>query len=175
MKKLISIGLSFLIILNTFGFNIILIYMLQEHRTESQEYIDEHPESIPTQEIVVFSLAKDNPNLINAREIIHNNEMYDIICRVKSKDDIRFYCINDKKDTRLHSSFCSLNEIKDNPVSASGHLAVDILKNLLKHYISYPGLQLNESIKKQRFSDVSYISLPTIILSKISPPPENRS
>ncbi|HSD62759.1 MAG TPA: hypothetical protein VLB50_03140 [Ignavibacteriaceae bacterium] len=175
MKKLISIGLSFLIILNTFGFNIILIYMLQVYRIERLEFIDEHPDSIPPQEFVVFSLSKDNLHLINTHEIIHNNEMYDIICRVKLKDDIIFYCINDKKDTRLHNSFCSFNEIKDNPISASGHLAVDILKNLLKHYLSYPVLQFNENIKKQQFSAVNYISLPIIILSKISPPPENRS
>lgn len=175
MKKIISFGLGFLLILNTFGFNLIFIYLLQEHKTATLEFIDRHPEAIPVEKIAVFTLMKDNPSIINSREIIYKGEMYDIISSVKSGNDIVFYCINDKKDTKLHSSFCSLNEIKDNPVSASGHLAADILKNLLKNYIPNTDSHPEENVVEQKFSAVDYIFLPVVFLSKISPPPESLS
>jgi hypothetical protein len=175
MKKIISFGLGILLILNTFGFNLILIYQLQEHKTETFEFIDRHPEVIPEEKIVVLSLTKDNPSLINSREIIYEGEMYDIISSVQSGNDITFYCVNDKKDTKLHNSFCSLNEIKDNPVSASGHLAADIIKNLLKNYIPNSNSHPEENLIEQKFSATDYLFLPDVFLSKISPPPEFRS
>ncbi len=175
MKKIISLGLIFLIFLNTFGFNLVLISLLEINRAENLELIDRHPGSISSDEITILSLKKDNPTMINSREIIYNNEMYDIISKIKSDKDIIFYCVNDKKDTNLHISFCSLNEIKDNPVSSSDHRTADILKNLLKNYLPNVNPKLNDNIQKQKYSLADYISLPSIILSIISPPPEYRS
>ncbi len=175
MKKLVSLSLSFLIILNTFGFNIILIYVLQEYRTENLEVIDEHPETISLDRIVVFSLTKDNPHLLNSREIVYNNEMYDIIYKKISNDDTIFYCLNDNKDTELHTAFCSLNEIRDNPASLPDHLAASVLKNLLKNYLPLPANSLIENYKSLTFNQANNLSVQSIILEKIFPPPNQRS
>jgi hypothetical protein len=146
--------------------------MLQENRTENFEVIEEHPETIPSAKIVVFSLKNDNPKFLNSREIIYNNEMYDIIYQKDSGNDTIFYCVNDDRDTKLHTAFRSLNQIKDNPARLPDHFAASVLKNLLKNYLPNPDLHLFENYKFRQFCLLSSISIQPVILEKISPPPQ---
>ncbi len=169
---MISFILSILIVLNTFGFNIIVLCLIQESRTENLEIIEEHPESIAEKNITVFSLKYDKPDFINSREIRHNNEMFDIVYKKDVKDDTILYCVSDRKETRLNSAFRSLNERNDNPASVPDHLAVTILKNLLKHYLPNPENNLVENLSFLQFHLTGNLYIPSVIPEKIYPPPK---
>ncbi len=172
MKKLISFVLCFLIILNTFGFNLILINLIQESKTESLEIIDEHPESITSGRIVVFSLQKDQPEFINSREIRFEHEMYDIVYKKQTVDDTIIYCLPDKKETKIQTVFLSLNEINGNPVSIPDNLSISILKNLLKNYLGISDNSLKVNYTASQFGYINYLRIPEVIAKKISPPPQ---
>lgn len=171
MKKLISFLLSILIILNTFGFNIIIIFLIQESRTENLEIIEEHPETIARKNLVIFSLKYDKPFLVNSKEIRYENEMYDIISKKNSDDDTLFYCVNDKKENKFHIVFRSLNELSDNPASVPDHLAATILKNLLKNYLPNQDNHLIENFDSRQFCLASPLSVPSVIPESNYPPP----
>lgn len=171
MKKLISLSLIFLITLNTFGFNLFFIFAVQTYRTENLEFIDEHQGTISAEKIVIFSLKRNNPHFLNSREIIYNNEMYDIVYKKTSINDTIFYCLNDNKDTKLHTAFSSLNDVGDNPASLPDHLAASVLKNLLKNYLPNPTNHISENYKSLRFYSNDKLSIQSVILKKMFPPP----
>lgn len=173
MKKLISFILSILIGLNTFGFNLIVIFLIQESRTENLEIIEAHPESIIQKSITAFSLKYDKPDFINSREIRYNNEMFDIIYKKDIQGDAILYCVNDRKETNLHTAFRSLNELNDNPASVPDHLAVTILKNLLKNYLPNPDNNLIENLTALQFHATANLFIPLVIPEKIYPPPKS--
>ncbi len=169
---MISSVLSILIILNTFGFNLVVIYMLQHSRAENLEIIETHPETIARDNVVEFSLKNDNLKVINSHEVSCDNEMYDIIFKKDIGDDIILYCVSDKKDTRLHAAFKSLNDLGDNPLSAPDDFVASILKNLLKNYLAPFE---NDSIVNTGSTELylyTNLSPQLIIQEKIYPPPQ---
>ena len=172
MRKLISSLLSILLILNTFGFNLLVICLIQQSSGENLEILDEHPETIPADKIVAFSLRTDHIRIINDREISCNEEMYDIVFKKNIGDDTIFYCIGDKKDTRYHAVFSSLNDLHENPISVPDNLASTILKNLLKNYLT-PGANNGapEIISEQLYGIIQ-LSPQSVIPEKIYPPPQ---
>jgi hypothetical protein len=172
MKKLISFTLSVLIILNTFGFNLIVILMIQESRTENLEIIEAHPEAISAKNIITFSLKYDKPEFINSREISYKKEMYDVVYKKELKDDTILYCISDKNETKLRTAFRSLNELNDNPASVPDHIALTILKNLLKNYLPGQENKPTGNFNSLLFSMPGILSVPSVIPEKICPPPQ---
>lgn len=172
MKKLISFILSILIILNTFGFNIIVIFLIQETRTENLEIIEENSDTIAKQNITIISLKYDKPVFVNLKEIRYKNEMYDIVYKKYRGEDTVLYCVNDKKENELHSAFRAINEINDNPVSVPDHFVVTILKNLLKNYLPNKSNIPIENFNFRQFCLNSFLSILKIIPQKIYPPPE---
>ncbi len=172
MKKLISFTLSILIILNTFGFNLIVIFLIEETRTENLEIIEAHPEAVSENAIVTFSLKYDKPEFINSREISYQNKMYDILYKKEFKDDTILYCISDKNETKLRTAFRSLNELNDNPASFPDHFAVTLLKNLLKNYLPGPENKTVENFNSMLFSTAGILSIPSVIPERIYPPPQ---
>jgi hypothetical protein len=171
MKKLISFALSLLIILNTFGFNLVVIFLLQHSRAENLEIIEEHPGSVVVDDIIPISLKYDRPDMINSHEIRYNNEMYDIVYKKQINGDIVFYCLNDEKDTRLHTAFRSLNGLNDNPGPVPDQLAVIILKNLLKNYLPHPENCVVENFNPFRFCSIDTMLIPSVIPERNYPPP----
>ena len=172
MKKLISFALSILIILNTFGFNLIVIFLIEETRTENLEIIEAHPETVSEKVIITFSLKYDKPEFINSQEISYQNEMYDVVFKKELKDDTILYCINDKNETKLLTAFRSLNELNDNPASFPDHFAVTLLKNLLKNYLPGPENKTIENFNSLLFYAAGILSIPSVIPEKIYPPPQ---
>jgi hypothetical protein len=172
MKKLISIILSSLIILNTFGFNIIIFFLIQESRTENLEIIEEHPETIAGKNIIIFSLRDDRPVFINPKEIRYGNELYDIVYKKDNGSDTILYCINDRKENELHTAFRSLNDMNDSPASVPDHLTVNILKNLLKNYLPNPIDHPIKNFNTRQYCLKSFGSVPIVIPEKIYPPPQ---
>lgn len=172
MKKLISIGLSLLIVLNTFGFNLIVIFLMQESRSENLEIIEEHPETVAVKNIITFSLKYDNPEFINSGEIRYKHEMYDIMYKMDKEGDTILYCVNDAKESKLHAAFRSINELNDNPASVPDHIAFTILKNLLKNYLPVPGNKLIQNYNTRCFCLAGLHSIPSVIPEKIYPPPQ---
>lgn len=172
MKKLISLTLSILIVLNTFGFNLVVIFLIQETQKENLEIIDDHPETVSERAIISFSLKFDEPEFINSREISYNNEMYDIIFRQNLKDDTILYCVSDKNETRLRTAFRSINGLNDNPASIPDHISFTILKNLLKNYLPVPDSKTREKFNSLRFFAAGILSVPSVIPERIFPPPQ---
>ena len=172
MKKLISIGLSLLIVLNTFGFNLIVIFLIQQSRSENLEIIKEHPETVAAKNIITFSLKHDNPEFVNSREIRYNHEMYDIVYKMDKEGDTILYCVNDEKESQLHAAFRSINELNNNPASVPDHIAFTILKNLLKNYLPVPENKLFQSYNARCFCLTDLLSIPSVIPEKVYPPPQ---
>lgn len=171
MKKFIAFGLSFLILLNIFGFDVIFLILLQQNGAGAFQIIDEGPETVPPGKLVVFSLMKDNPQFQNSREILYNNDMFDVVYVKNSGNDRIYYCVMDKKDTKVQTAFRSLNEVKDNPDSTPGQLAASVLKNLVKNYLPVPEVELNENYKSFQFAVINNLPAQSVIPEKISPPP----
>jgi len=171
MKKFIAFGLSFLVILNIFGFDVIFIIILQQNRAETFQIIDEHPAAIPLAKMVVFSSIKDHPDFQNSREILYNNEMFDVVYIKCSGNDRLYYCVMDNKDTKIQTAFSSLDQVKNNPNSTSGQYAASVLKNLVKHYLQVPEICLNENYQLKKFTLIYNLNPQSVIPEKISPPP----
>lgn len=174
MKKLISFTLGILIILNTFGFNLIVIFMIQETQKENLEIIEAHPETVSSERFVTFSLKYDKPQYINSREISYNREMFDIVYKKELKDDTILYCISDKNETNLRTAYRSLNALNDNPASVPDHPALTILKNLIKNYLPGSDNKTKENFNSLRFCAAGILSIPSVIPERIYPPPQTR-
>ncbi len=172
MRKMISSLLGILIMLNTFGFNLVVIFMLQQSRAENLELIEAHPEAIASDNIVEFSLKNGNLRLINDHEVSCDNEMYDIIFKKDTGDDIILYCVSDKKDTRLHTAFKSLNDLSDNPLSVPDNFVTSILKNLLKNYLPPDGNNNEINTVSAELCLYTIQSVQSVIPEKIYPPPQ---
>jgi hypothetical protein len=172
MKNLISIGLSLLIALNTFGFNLIVIFLIQESRSENLEIIGEHPETVAAKNIITFSLKHDKPEIIKSKEIRFNHEMYDVVYKMDEEGDTILYCVNDKKESQLHAAFRSINELNGNPASVPDHIAFTIFKNLLKNYLPLPQSNLIQNFNARCFCITDLLSIPSVIPEKVYPPPQ---
>ncbi len=174
MRKVISSLLSILIILNTFGFNLVVIFLIQESSGENLEILEEHPETITSDKLVAFSLKTDRIRMVNEREISFNKEMYDIVFKKDVGGDTILYCVSDKEDTRLHTVFRSLNDLSENPLSVPDNFVSTILKNLLKNYLPPGGDKgAAEIISEQLFSIIDIIPQ-SVIPEKIYPPPQTQ-
>ncbi len=172
MKKILSIALTCLIILNTFGFNLLIIFMINESSAENLEMIDEKPESIPANAIVVLDQHNNKIEVLNSREIRYENEMYDVVCRESSGSNTYYYCLKDEKETELRTVFSSLNENTNNGSSNPAHRIILTLKNLLKNYLPVNADHLNSYNNINQFHNINSFNLPLIILIPNSPPPE---
>jgi hypothetical protein len=172
MRKLISLTLSILVILNTFGFNLIVIFLMHHSMTETLEIIEENSESINPKNITVFSLNDDKPEFVNSREIRYKNEMFDIIYKKDRAGDTIIYCVSDQKDTKLNIAFRSLNELNDNPSSVPDHLVDSILKNLLKNYLPGPEDKINRNSESFQFYDAGLLILPMVTPQRVYHPPQ---
>ena len=171
MKKPVSLVLIILIVLNTFGFNLVIMFMIQESRTESLEFLDEQPAAV-REDLVVFSLKYDKPEFVNSREIRYNNAMFDIVYKKNSAGDTILYCINDKKETRFHTAFRSLNDLNDNPGSVPDHFAFTLIKNLLKQYIPNPENNPVVNFSSRQFQSAGNSFIQLIVPEKNYPPPQ---
>lgn len=148
--------------------------MLGDSSAENLELIEEHPESISADKMITFSLNTDNIRVLNSHEISYNDEMYDIVLKKYTDDDVILYCISDKKDTKLHTVFRSLNDLSDNPLSTSDNLATTILKNLLKNYLPPDGDHRPHELFSIELSQNQNLNFQSIIPWKIYPPPRTK-
>jgi hypothetical protein len=171
MKKPVSFVLIILMVLNTFGFNLIIMFLIQESKTENLEFLDGQSAAI-RENLVVFSLKYDKPDFVNSREIRYNNTMFDIVYRKDSADDTILYCINDKKETRFHTAFRSLNDLNDNPESVPDHFVFTIIKNLLKQYLPNPENDPVVNFSSRQFQSAGNSFIKLIVPEKIYPPPQ---
>lgn len=145
--------------------------MIQESRTESLEFLDEQPAAV-REDLVVFSLKYDKPEFVNSREIRYNNAMFDIVYKKDSAGDTILYCVNDKKETRFHTAFRSLNDLNDNPESVPDHFSFTLIKNLLKLYLPNPEKDPVENFSQCQFPSAGNSFIKLIVPEKIYPPPQ---
>ena len=130
MKKIIPVLLIILISLNSFGFNLLLDYLIFQCK---RDYSTE--KYYPSNEIVVLKIIPDeNKNLqrVDDNEIRYKNKMYDIVKEVKENNVLFIYCISDKKEDGLFDLLFKINK-NDNPKDQSKTLFTNY--NLIKNYI----------------------------------------
>ena len=167
MKKSLPLLLIILILLNTFGFNLFLDYMIfQCKRDFSME------KYYPSSEIIVLKIIPDEINnlqRVGGHEVRYKNKMYDVVKEVKKNGILFVYCINDKKEDGLFDILFKINK-NDNSSEQSKTLFSN--NNLIKNYI------LNDNqVFHFRYKSDRTLNYPTIIYNSplkeiILPPPE---
>ena len=132
MKKLLPVLLIILISLNTFGFNLILEYLIYSCKIHFNEYAENEMEE---SEMIVFRISELEKNKFKRYddEIKYDGHMYDIIKEVKQNGDVLIYCWSDKEEDNLNRIIDEKNDERKYPTKLNY-----ILKNLTKVFIN-PG------------------------------------
>jgi hypothetical protein len=135
LKKITSIFLIFLLLLDSCGFFIVYIELSNLFKQEASAKINDF---IPDNhlEIIAFHLSElTNTNsplrILEDNEIKINNELYDVYKKEVKGDSVYFYCINDANENILESAFAVYVDTKtqDNSKNTPIH---NILANILK-------------------------------------------
>ena len=169
MKKILPLLLIILILLNTFGFNLLLDYLIFQCKKDFST-----EKRYPSNEIVVLKITPDeNKNLqrVDDNEVRYKNNMYDIVKEVKENDILYIYCINDKKENGLFDILFKINK-NDNPKEQSRTLFTN--NNLIKNYILNNNEIFHFQHKIERTLYFSCLIYTSPIKEIILPPPELR-
>ena len=130
MKKLLPILLIFLISLNTFGFNLILEYLIYSCKIHFNEHLEKEPGE---NEIVVLKMSEIEKNkfIRHDDEIKYDGHMYDIIKEEKQNGDVLIFCWGDEEEDNLNKIINEKNDEQNYPTKLNY-----ILKNLTKVFIN---------------------------------------
>lgn len=116
MKKLIPISLIFLIVFNTGGSFFIYLqlenYFKQIAFNRINEYIPiKNLERIEIDKKATLSEKNKIFKILNDKEILYNNKMYDIYMMEFVNDKMVLYCVSDENEDIIHNAFAEyLNE-----------------------------------------------------------------
>lgn len=132
MKKLLPVLLIILISLNTFGFNLILEYMIYSCKIHFNEYVENE---LQESEVVVFKMSEIGKGkfIRYDDEIKYDGHMYDIIKEERQNDDVIIYCWSDEEEDNLNRIIDEKNDERNYPTKLNY-----LLKNLTKVFIN-PG------------------------------------
>ena len=167
MKKIIPALLIVLIVLNTFGFNLLLDYLILKCKYDFSN--EKHHD---LEQIILLKITDDEAKdlqRVDDNEIRYKGKMYDIIKEAKENNILYINCISDRNEDNLFEILFKINK-QDDPDSKSEPL---YFKNLLiKNYI----LNENDIIHFDRKDKQPYIHLLPIYNSPVEeiilPPPE---
>ncbi len=167
MKKIIPVLLIILIALNTFGFNLLLDYLIIKCKYDFS--IERHHAK---EQVTILKINDDEAKdlqRVDDDEIRYKGKLYDIIKETKKNNILYIKCINDKNEDNLFEILFKINK-QDDPNDKSEPLYT---KNLLiKNYI----LNENGMIHFNRKDKRLYIHLISTYNSPLEeiilPPPE---
>ena len=167
MKKIIPALLIVLIVLNTFGFNLLLDYLILKCKYDFSN--EKHHD---LEQIILLKITNDEAKglqRVDDNEIRYKGKMYDIIKEAKENNILYINCISDRNEDNLFEILFKINK-QDDPDGKSEPL---YFKNLLiKNYI----LNENDIIHFDHKDKQSYIHLLPIYNSPVEeiilPPPE---
>ena len=128
MKRIIPALLIILIILNTFGFNLLLDFLIV--KCKSDFAVQKHHDS---EKVILLKIAENDGELqrIDGNEIRYKGRMYDIISETKNNNVLYIKCINDKKEDNLFKILFKINK-QDDPNDKSEAYSKTLL---IKNYI----------------------------------------
>ncbi len=130
MKKIIPSLLIILIFLNTFGFNLLLDYLIYKCKNDfsNEKFYD-------LNQMVILKISPDEEKDLQRfedDEVRFKGKMYDIIKETKKGNILYINCINDKKEDNLFEILFKINK-KNDPNDQTEPV---LLKNvLIKNYI----------------------------------------
>lgn len=165
LNKILPIILIALISLNTFGFTLVLEYLLYSCKIEFREYA---ARNLSEEDITVFNLSELDKSKLRRfdDEIKYDGHMYDIVKEETRNNDVYIYCVQDKKEDKLNDIIKEQNSNKKSPNKLN-----HIVKNLTKNYLNPPKVNkvFSESIPYNSLESKNYTSH----FSEVLPPPPN--
>jgi hypothetical protein len=167
MKKIIPLLLINLILLNTFGFNLLLDYLIfQCKRDFSRENFYDSNKIIVLR---ITSCEKKNLQRIDDDEVRYKDNMYDIIKEIKKDDALYIYCVSDKKEDGLFELLFKINK-NDNKNGQSEPAFTK--NNLIKNYIFNDKEDFHFQVDKGRTFSYPIAIYISPIKDIVLPPPE---
>ena len=167
MKKIIPVLLIILITLNTFGFNLLLDYLIQKCK---YDFLNEGHHDL--KQVTLLKISNDeqkNIQRVDDDEIRYKGKMYDIIKETKNNNILYIKCINDRDEDNLFEILFKINK-QDNPNDKSEPL---YSKNLLiKNYILNENELIHFQYKGCRIFIFSMSGYNSPFEEIILPPPE---
>ena len=120
MKKILSILLLFLLILNTFG---IIGYYYYNRSVIKSEIKAIMKSNIPKDKIEIVLVHKNSKayKRIHSKEFRFHGKMYDIIKEKVKGDSLYFVCINDVKEQELMQDFSRIYFGSENGIVSTGY------------------------------------------------------
>jgi hypothetical protein len=167
MKKIIPVLLINLIFLNTFGFNLLLDYLIFKCRKDfSAERI------YNSDEIVILKITpneRKNLQVLEDDEVRFKGEMYDVVKKIIKNNVLYIHAINDKKENRLFEILFKIDKNND----PNDHSAPVYAKNILiKNYILKETELFYFQFNKERFFTNTLLTYKSPAKDIILPPPE---
>jgi hypothetical protein len=108
MKKVVASIILFVFLFNIMGYYISFDIMLSSVREGIHEVIERMDKTDKNVIKLSFSMEINTAQpcwTINNKEFILNDEMYDVIRTIKSKDKITYVCLHDNDETELRKGF----------------------------------------------------------------------
>lgn len=176
MKKITSIFLVLLLILDSCGFFIVYIELSNHFKQEATSKINDF---IPDNqlEIIAFPLseltnANSSLQFTEENEIKINNELYDIYKKEIKGDSIYFYCVNDANENILEKAFTSYveNKIQDCSKNIPMH---NILVSIFK--VAIVPIEINYDFNQTSIKFITHINYlyPQYSIDIPTPPPKS--
>ena len=167
MKKIIPLILIILITLNTFGFNLLLDFLIQKCK---YDFINERNHDF--KRVTLLRLTGDEEKKIQRvddHEIRYKGKMYDIVNEIKKDNILYITCINDKSEDNLFGILFKINK-QDDPNNRAEPLYT---KNLLvKNYILNENDIIHFQQKDNRLFILRVSTYNSPLEEIILPPPE---
>ena len=167
MKKIIPALLIVLIVLNTFGFNLLLDYLILKCKYDFSN--EKHHD---LEQIILLKITDDEAKdlqRVDDNEIRYKGKMYDIIKEAKENNILYINCISDRNEDNLFEILFKINK-QDDPDSKSEPL---YFKNLLiKNYILNENELIHFQYKGCRIFIFSMSGYNSPFEEIILPPPE---
>jgi hypothetical protein len=174
MKKVIIILVSFLLLLNSFGYVFVYFLVRQNLKSESIENLRSYTGD---EELIVITIAKNSLNstgndydMIDENEIKYKGKMYDIYKQVENENNINLYCVCDEKEDNLNKAFyLCIKELTSNNTSRPA------LRNIVMNKISIGIIPETDNIFTGLINKLNFYLnqfLITNYIEVIKPPPK---
>jgi len=163
LKKVFAVSVLVLFLFNTLGYYFIFQIFKYKVRKEIEHVSYSGSASFTVLQILNPSLDPDFKR-IERKEFRYRGSLYDIIKEERSGDMTIFYCIHDKKEENLLAAMNAVNKNK---------FLLSLWQHLIK--IAIPPVEVlcaNPIVFLVIFPEIT-VKLPSVIVSKLNPPPES--
>jgi len=174
MKKVITILLVLLFILNEFSFIAIYIPLKKLasyiQKTNIEKGFDDDDVSLIVIKKSDLEKGMAQIKFVENSEIVYNNELYDIVNSITTDENVYLYCLKDETENLLLKSFTLHFDNNHNRKFSLNFFNVTVAKKLIA-FVFDNNLKFQISKKTNIVSDNIIINLKPYI-DKPSPPPK---